>query len=167
MVLELRTPGPNPVLSLLLSQVRPIQVPRFAPLMSDCVDLRSLCLVLRVHAGDPPPAWGIEVVPEPFAVGPLRFCHHPDCVADGYVIAGHLHPAIILRGRANERVRLACYWFGELVGVLPAFGSFAGSAIISPAAGDRVFGIAGDSVVAIPVDSPAVGSVGGPRRVAR
>ena len=79
------------------------------------------------------------MVPEPSAIGPLRLCHHPDCVADGYVIAGHLHPAIILRGRANERVRLACYWFGELVGVLPAFGSFTGSAIISPAAGDRVF----------------------------
>ena len=103
------------------------------------------------HAGDPPPAWEIEVVPEPFAIGPLRLCHHPDCAADGYVLAGHLHPAIILRGRANERVRLACYWFGDRVGVLPAFGSFTGSAIILPAAGDRVFGIAGEVVVPIPV----------------
>lgn len=114
----------------------------------------SLTLVRGNHdarAGDPPDAWGIEVVTEPFAIGALRLCHHPDCVTDGYVIAGHLHPATILRGRANERVRLACYWFGERVGVLPAFGSFTGSAIISPVAGDRVFGIAGDVVVPIPV----------------
>lgn len=114
----------------------------------------SLTLVRGNHdarAGDPPAEWGIEVVTEPFAVGALRLCHHPDCVTDGYVIAGHLHPATILRGRANERVRLACYWFGGNVGVLPAFGSFTGSALISPAAGDRVFGIAGETVVSIPM----------------
>ena len=114
----------------------------------------ALTLVRGNHdarAGDPPDAWDIEVVTEPFGVGALRLCHHPDRVTDGYVIAGHLHPAIMLRGRANERVRLACYWFGDRVGVLPAFGSFTGSAIIGPARGDRVFGIAGEVVVPIPV----------------
>ena len=116
----------------------------------------TLTLVRGNHdarAGDPPAAWGVEVVAEPFAIGPLRLCHHPDCVTDGYVLAGHLHPAFTLRGRANERVRLACYWFGESVGMLPAFGGFTGSAFITPASGDRVFGIAGEQVVAIPVTS--------------
>ena len=46
----------------------------------------TLTLVRGNHdarAGDPPAAWGVEVVAEPFAIGPLRLCHHPDRTADG------------------------------------------------------------------------------------
>jgi len=102
------------------------------------------------HAGDPPADWGVEVVDEPLRVGGLALAHHPAPVAGAYVIAGHLHPCVVLGGRAHERLRLPCFHFGAGVGVLPAFGAFTGMHAVRPAAGDRVFAVAGDSVREIP-----------------
>jgi metallophosphoesterase superfamily enzyme len=69
---------------------------------------------------------GIEVVDEPFALDGLRLCHHPRPVSGAYVLGGHLHPCVKLLGRARDRMRLPCFWFGPTVGVLPAFGAFTG-----------------------------------------
>ena len=102
------------------------------------------------HAGDPPADWGVEVVDEPLRVGGLALAHHPAPVAGAYVIAGHLHPCVVLGGRAHQRLRLPCFHFGAAVCVLPAFGAFTGMHAVRPAAGDRVFAVAGDSVREIP-----------------
>jgi uncharacterized protein len=110
------------------------------------------------RAGDPPPDLRITVVDEPLPLGPFALCHHPDAVAGSYVIAGHWHPCISVSGRAFERLRLPCFWFGDdsgalplqAVGVLPAFGSFTGMHRIEPRAGDRIFPVADDVVRAIP-----------------
>ena len=121
----------------------------------------ALTLVRGNHdarAGDPPASLGIDVVDEPLALGPFALCHHPEPVAGAYVLAGHWHPCISVRGRAFERLRLPCFWFGDdtgalpdcAVGVLPAFGSFTGMHSIEPRAGDRIFPVAGNVVRAIP-----------------
>lgn len=110
------------------------------------------------RAGDPPPDLGIEVVDEPLALGPFALCHHPRPVPQRYVLAGHWHPCISVGGRAFERLRLPCFWFGDdsgalpgnAVGVLPAFGRFTGMHRIEPRAGDRIFPIADAVVRAIP-----------------
>lgn len=110
------------------------------------------------RAGDPPAHLGIDVVDEPLALGPFALCHHPRPVAGAYVIAGHWHPCISVAGRAFERLRLPCFWFGDdsgelpqnAVGVLPAFGSFTGMHRIEPRAGDRIFPVAQDVVRALP-----------------
>lgn len=122
----------------------------------------ELTLVRGNHddrAGDPPADLDFTVVDEPLALGPFALCHHPRPVAGAYVLAGHWHPCISVSGRAFERLRLPCFWFGDDsgalpahgVGVLPAFGSFTGMQRIEPRAGDRIFPIAGDLVRAIPV----------------
>ncbi len=113
----------------------------------------ELVLVRGNHddrAGDPPAALRIEVVDEPLHERGLALCHHPAPLAGAYVIAGHLHPCVSLAGRARDHVRLPCFWFGAQVGVLPAFGSFTGMHAVRAAPGDRLFGVAGDSVVALP-----------------
>jgi uncharacterized protein len=110
------------------------------------------------RAGDPPASLDIEVVDEPLPVGRFALCHHPRPVAGAYVLAGHWHPCISVSGRAFERLRLPCFWFGDdsgalprnAVGVLPAFGSFTGMHRIEPRAGDRIFPVAGEVVRAIP-----------------
>ena len=102
------------------------------------------------HAGDPPADWGVDVVDEPLRVGGLALAHHPVPVEGAYVIAGHLHPCVVLGGRARDRLRLPCFHFRPEVGVLPAFGAFTGMHAVRPAAGDRVFAVAGDSVREIP-----------------
>lgn len=113
----------------------------------------ELVLVRGNHdarAGDPPEALGIRTVPEPWNEGTLTLRHAPEPHASGYVLAGHVHPAVVLRGRGRERVRLPCYWFGGAVAVLPAFGAFTGTCEISPQPGDRVYVIAEDRVLAVP-----------------
>ncbi len=102
------------------------------------------------HAGDPPAALGIEVVDEPLRLGPWALCHHPNAQPDGYVLSGHLHPCIRLQGRARERLRLPCFWFGDRVGVLPAFGGFTGMHPIEAQPQDRVYALTGDGVVQVP-----------------
>ena len=101
------------------------------------------------RAGDPPAALGIDAVDEPFVDGPFACCHHPAPRAEGYVLAGHLHPSLRLAGRGRDRLRLPCFWFGARVGVLPAFGAFTGMHGIEPAPGDRVFAVADDRVFAV------------------
>ena len=101
------------------------------------------------HAGDPPPEWRIDAVDEPLRCGPLALAHHPDPVAGAYVLAGHVHPAAVLGGRAHDRLRLPCFHLGPEVGVLPAFGGFTGMHVLPRGPSDRVFVIAGDSVRAL------------------
>jgi uncharacterized protein len=121
----------------------------------------ELTLVRGNHddrAGDPPASLGITVVDEPLPLGAFALCHHPQAIAGKYVLAGHWHPCISVSGRAFERLRLPCFWFGDdsgalpdnAVGVLPAFGSFTGMHRIEPRAGDRIFPVADDVVRAIP-----------------
>ena len=98
------------------------------------------------HAGDPPREWRIDCVDEPLRLPPFALVHHPLPVAGAYALAGHLHPAAVLRGSARERLRLPCFHFGPAVGVLPAFGAFTGMHVLTRAPGDRVFVIADDTV---------------------
>ena len=101
------------------------------------------------HAGAPPENLDIRMVEEPLIDGPFALCHLPVPVTGRYVLAGHLHPAYRLAGR-RDAVRLPCFWFGESVGVLPAFGDFTGAKSIHPTPGDRVYMVAGNSVIAAP-----------------
>lgn len=102
------------------------------------------------HAGDPPAALGVDVVDEPLRLGPWALCHHPQARSDGYVLAGHLHPCVRLQGRARERLRLPCFWFGDRVGVLPAFGEFTGMHPVDAQPQDRVYALTGDGVLEVP-----------------
>ncbi len=115
-------------------------------------DLR-LTLIRGNHdarAGDPPASLLIRVLDEPFRLGPFALCHHPHPVPGAYVLAGHWHPCISVAGRAFERLRLPCFWLGNEVGVLPAFGSFTGMHRIDVRPGDRIFALADGVVRALP-----------------
>jgi uncharacterized protein len=104
------------------------------------------------HAGDPPQAWRVQCVDDPFflpGLPQLALVHHPQALAGRYVLAGHTHPAALLRGRTPGRLRLPCFHLGPSVGVLPAFGAFTGMHVMPQAAGDRVFVVAGDEVRAL------------------
>jgi len=99
------------------------------------------------HAGDPPVEWNIACVNEGETLGPFCLAHHPEPDLRGYVLAGHVHPAVRLQGRANDSLRLPCFWFGAYVCVLPAFGEFTGTYTVQPTSGDRVFVVADDRVI--------------------
>jgi len=101
------------------------------------------------HAGEPPPEWAIECIDGPLLIDGLALAHHPDPVPGHYVLAGHLHPAVLVGGRARDLLRLPCFHLGPRVGVLPAFGAFTGTHLVRCGAEDRVFVVAGDLVRAL------------------
>jgi uncharacterized protein len=101
------------------------------------------------HAGDPPVELNMVCVDAPMVEEPFVFQHFPGASDCGYVLAGHTHPGVKVRGRAGDGARLPCFYFTADCGTLPAFGSLTGCAIIHPEGGDRVYGIAGDEVLLV------------------
>ena len=93
-------------------------------------------------------AWRMVILPEVYEEGPFAFVHEPGVVAGRYVWAGHVHPAVTLRSAADA-IKMPCFWVGERMGVLPAFSSFTAGGGVGRNRGDRVFGIAGEQVVAL------------------
>ncbi|MGX1020195.1 DNA ligase-associated metallophosphoesterase [Pseudomonas sp. Y3 TE3536] len=91
------------------------------------------------HAGDPPPALGIEVVEEPWLLAPFALQHEPVAHPQHPVLAGHVHPVFVLQGRARQRLRLPCFLMGDAISLLPAFGEFTGGWRVHPDAENRVF----------------------------
>lgn len=102
------------------------------------------------YAGDPPAEWRVHCFDEPVVDPPFVWRHFPETETAGYTIAGHLHPALRLgRGRLGET--LPCFFFGEAVGILPAFGDFTGTMILRPQSNDRAFVLAENKVMQVPV----------------
>ena len=83
--------------------------------------------------------------------GPFLFSHQPlEVIPEGrYNLAGHIHPAVKLQGTGRQRERLACFFFGERQGILPAFGSFTGAHVLRPSKDDRIFVLTGKEVVEV------------------
>lgn len=104
------------------------------------------------HAGDPPAALGVRVVDGPLRIGPWALLHQPAAVPGAYALAGHVHPGVVLGGRAHTRLRLPCFHFGPHCGVLPAFGPFTGLHILPGGLQVQRFAVGGDVVQALPPD---------------
>ncbi|MEQ8535003.1 MAG: ligase-associated DNA damage response endonuclease PdeM, partial [Imperialibacter sp.] len=73
----------------------------------------------------------VTVVDE-LLLAPFFMSHHPTENANGYNLAGHLHPGISLQGKARQGVRIPCFYFGQKGALMPAFGNFTGYVAISP-----------------------------------
>ncbi len=77
---------------------------------------------------------------------PFVFAHAPGRDPRGYVLAGHLHPGVVMRERHGPALRVPAFWFGRDHGVLPAFGSLTGIAPVRAKVSDRVFVVTGTTV---------------------
>ena len=97
--------------------------------------------------------WHIDILSEVHIEKPFVLCHDPAEAepyhSQGYVISGHIHPAVTLSGAARQHLRFPCFVFGRSRAILPAFGSFTGNARFRAEPGDRVFVIADSSVVEV------------------
>lgn len=106
-------------------------------------------------AGPPPEEWRVERGGVERREGPFRLRHFPpeagEAGGEGFLVCGHLHPAVSLREPGGARWRAPCFLLaaaGHLV--LPAFGSFTGTARVRPQSGDRVWAVTAESVVEVP-----------------
>lgn len=91
------------------------------------------------------------IIHEEMEMGPFTLTHIPleaDQIAqDQYNLAGHIHPAVSLRGKGRQSVKLPCFYFGENQGFLPAFGNFTGNYRIKPTKKDQVYVVLSDKVI--------------------
>ena len=123
----------------------------------------ALTLVRGNHdarAGDPPAAWRIETVAEPYPAPPFLLCHEPPADRAGsgallaqcapYALAGHVHPGVRIDGKGLQSERLPCFVLGKQRAILPAFGRFTGLETRAWGRHDRVVAIAGERLLALP-----------------
>ncbi len=86
-------------------------------------------------------------VREVLRTDPFFFTHHPTEEKGYFNFAGHLHPAVRLKGSGRQSLRLPCFFRNETQLILPAFGEFTGSHVVAPGKNDQVYAIASNEVI--------------------
>ena len=96
-------------------------------------------------------AMNIEIHESNYCLGPFCFIHDaPNCTDEElYPISGHIHPGVTIVGKAKQRLKFPCFYFGKDYAVLPAFSLFTGLYTIYPKANERIFAVTPKSVVEV------------------
>lgn len=100
------------------------------------------------HSLPPPPQWNVQLHNTPQKAGPFLLCHEPCQHAELYVISGHIHPAIRLKDYTGG-LTLPCFYFAQDHAILPAFGSFTGTASMTFTDDNTVFVIAENEIIPV------------------
>ena len=86
-------------------------------------------------------------------IGPFSFCHDPADVSikdeAHYAFCGHLHPGIHIRGRGRQSLQFPCFYFGNNIGILPAFSRFTGFVNVAAQKGENVFAIVENGIMQV------------------
>lgn len=85
-------------------------------------------------------ALGFDIIEDELALGTFVLRHTPCAIEGRYVLAGHVHPGVMVRD-GWRRHRLPAFRFGEAVGLLPAFGALTGLHEQPPQPGERIVAV--------------------------
>jgi len=93
----------------------------------------------------------IEIHEPSFCLGPFCFIHDAPKYTDEqlYPISGHIHPGVSVIGKARQRLKFPCFYFGNDYAILPAFSLFTGLYSIRPKTGERIFAITPKNVIEV------------------
>lgn len=87
------------------------------------------------------------------AIDKFSFCHDPidASVKDThhYTFCGHLHPGISIHGRGRQSLQFPCFYFGNHIGILPAFSRFTGCVSVDAKKGENVFAIIENGIMQV------------------
>jgi len=114
----------------------------------------KVTLVLGNHdrsVGKLPDAWEMRSVDSPWVWKDIELSHFPGPASENCElrIAGHIHPAIKLRGLGVGKIPCFHYDIKQRCLTLPAIGEFTGTQSIKPSACDKVWVIADGDVIKI------------------
>jgi DNA ligase-associated metallophosphoesterase len=89
----------------------------------------------------------LNIHQEGLILDPFILNHHPIEDADVlFSFCGHIHPAVRLKGKGRQSVKLNCFWKTGHQLILPAFGGFTGTVTIKPKEKDEVYIIINNSI---------------------
>lgn len=92
---------------------------------------------------------GFAVQPDHLVASPFVYSHHPHPQADGYTLAGHVHPGVTLRDGWRKH-RLPAFVFDRDVAMLPAFGTLTGLHEMTSAPGRHIVAVTPGGLVPVP-----------------
>ncbi len=94
---------------------------------------------------------GLINVFKKLSIDPFLFVHDINALnnhdKNTFALSGHIHPAVQLKGRGRQAMKLPCFYFGKKYGVLPAFGGFTGTHVIEPTEDNDIFMIADSKII--------------------
>lgn len=86
--------------------------------------------------------------------GPFLFLHDLKAEKDlspaekkAYRFAGHLHPAVSLKGKGKQSLRFPCFYFTADYAVLPAFSRFTGGYPVQPSKDELIFALVDNGIM--------------------
>lgn len=93
----------------------------------------------------------IDIHEPSYCLAPFCFIHDApqNTRAELYPISGHIHPGVSIKGKAKQRLKFPCFYFGRDYAVLPAFSTFTGLYNIYPKTDERIFAVTPNRVVEV------------------
>lgn len=85
-----------------------------------------------------------------FILDNILWLHEPPQeMSSTYTMVGHIHPSVKLAGAGRQSLRLPCFYFGEKMGILPAFGEFTGSFTLKPKKNDHIYVVTENKIIKV------------------
>lgn len=83
--------------------------------------------------------------------GTFTFKHHHDIdsESDSIVVSGHIHPAVKVKVKGRQSIKVPCFLFRKNHVLLPAFGEFTGTYIIKPDETDHIYGVVENNIITL------------------
>lgn len=91
---------------------------------------------------------GIQIFDE-IEVGDFLLTHEPSSRHGLFNISGHIHPAVRLRGKGRQSLRLPCFFKTDNQLIVPAFGQFTGSHVMPVTENDEVYACTDSEVLKV------------------
>lgn len=83
-------------------------------------------------------ALGIELQ-DKFVLKKFLLTHEPQIRSGFFNISGHIHPAVRLKGKGRQSLKLPCFFKSKDQLILPAFGKFTGTHVLPVARDNEIF----------------------------
>ncbi len=95
----------------------------------------------------------IDIKKNYLQINNIIFVHHIEDYKNQqekeYIISGHIHPAVTIKGLGKQSLRFPCFYFTDNYLVLPAFGKFTGTYTLEAKKGETIFAVVNNSIVKI------------------
>lgn len=92
----------------------------------------------------------LKIYEDELILGPFLLTHIPrEEKSELYNLAGHIHPGVVMKGKAKQYLKLPCFFFSDWQGIVPAFGDFTGLYKMRAKGDDQVYVVSAEKVTRV------------------